>query len=238
MVVIPRRELFDAVYSSLESDFRSTVKRCAARLFGPTCSAEFSVAQRVALALHTRVQSPYFSDVCRVLPVPAVLLGLRGGSGDNGSVSFAGPGWPPRASRAVTRLAAMAWTQSLRTARNLDSHTFMEKRVLIAVVLSFVVLYAYQAMYPPPKPVPAKAADASPAGIPHRPARRRPPRQQKSLRLPRLRFQRRLRWLPTAPSAISRWRRPSVSAVFTTRGGALKSWRLKKYQGIPRSRWS
>jgi len=35
VVVIPRRELFDAVYSSLESDFRSTVKRCAARLFGP-----------------------------------------------------------------------------------------------------------------------------------------------------------------------------------------------------------
>jgi ribonuclease P protein component len=35
VVVIPRRELFDAVYSSLESDFRSTVRRCAARLFGP-----------------------------------------------------------------------------------------------------------------------------------------------------------------------------------------------------------
>src|SRR6476469_809824 len=35
VVVIPRRELFDAVYSSLESDFRSTVRRGAARLFGP-----------------------------------------------------------------------------------------------------------------------------------------------------------------------------------------------------------
>jgi ribonuclease P protein component len=33
VVVIPRRELFDAAYSSLESDFRATVKRCAARLF-------------------------------------------------------------------------------------------------------------------------------------------------------------------------------------------------------------
>src|SRR3954468_20999693 len=32
VVVIPRRELFDAAYSSLESDFRATVKRCAARL--------------------------------------------------------------------------------------------------------------------------------------------------------------------------------------------------------------
>ena len=32
IVVIPRRELFDAVYSSLESDLRGTIKRCAARL--------------------------------------------------------------------------------------------------------------------------------------------------------------------------------------------------------------
>ena len=38
VVVIPRREMFDATYSSLESDFRATVKRCAARLFAPTSS--------------------------------------------------------------------------------------------------------------------------------------------------------------------------------------------------------
>ena len=31
VVVIPRRELFDAAYSSLESDFRGTLERCAAR---------------------------------------------------------------------------------------------------------------------------------------------------------------------------------------------------------------
>jgi len=31
VVVIPRRELFDAVYSSLESDLRGTIKRGAAR---------------------------------------------------------------------------------------------------------------------------------------------------------------------------------------------------------------
>ena len=28
----------------------------------------------------------------------------------------------------------------------------MEKRVLLAVVLSFIVLYGYQAMFPPPDP--------------------------------------------------------------------------------------
>jgi ribonuclease P protein component len=32
VVIIPRRELFDAEYSSLESDLRNTIKRCAARL--------------------------------------------------------------------------------------------------------------------------------------------------------------------------------------------------------------
>ena len=32
LVVIPRRELFDAAYSSLQSDFRGVVRRCAARL--------------------------------------------------------------------------------------------------------------------------------------------------------------------------------------------------------------
>ena len=35
VVVIPRRELFDAAYSSLESDFRGTLVRCAARLPRP-----------------------------------------------------------------------------------------------------------------------------------------------------------------------------------------------------------
>ena len=32
VVVIPRRELFSAAYSSLESDFRGTLERCAALL--------------------------------------------------------------------------------------------------------------------------------------------------------------------------------------------------------------
>jgi len=35
LVVIPRRELFDAAYTSLQSDFRGAVKRCAARLPPP-----------------------------------------------------------------------------------------------------------------------------------------------------------------------------------------------------------
>ena len=37
----------------------------------------------------------------------------------------------------------------------------MEKRVLIAVILSFVVLYGYQAMVPPPKPTTGKPVSGS-----------------------------------------------------------------------------
>ena len=39
VVVIPRRELFDAAYSSLESDFRVALTRCAARLPMPADAA-------------------------------------------------------------------------------------------------------------------------------------------------------------------------------------------------------
>lgn len=36
VVVIPRRELFDAVYTDFEADFRNTLRRCAARLPAPS----------------------------------------------------------------------------------------------------------------------------------------------------------------------------------------------------------
>ena len=119
----------------------------------------------------------------------------------------------------------------------------MEKRVLLAVILSFVVLYAFQAIYPPPKPQPAKpssappAPAASPSGAPSSTAapvagsggsQGTPP-------------------VPEAPSAATPAavvadsaerdvvvENQSVHAIFTTRGGALKSWRLKKYQDASR----
>src|SRR5688500_3911154 len=44
----------------------------------------------------------------------------------------------------------------------------MEKRVLLAIVLSFVVLYGYQAMFPPPEPLrpaPSAQGPAPPRGV-------------------------------------------------------------------------
>jgi YidC/Oxa1 family membrane protein insertase len=109
----------------------------------------------------------------------------------------------------------------------------MEKRVLLAVILSFVVLYGYQALYPPPKPQPKAGAATTgtpPAGTANTPAAAAAPDAAAK---------------PTAaPSAAMvvgdtterdiAFENESVKAVFTTRGGALKSWRLKKYQDAAR----
>jgi YidC/Oxa1 family membrane protein insertase len=114
----------------------------------------------------------------------------------------------------------------------------MEKRVLLAVILSFVVLYGYQALVPPPKPAekpvsgaPAPQAPSASAGqpasspaTPSGPVAGQPiaPEPQST---------------PLVADSAERdvtFESESVHAVFTTRGGALKSWRLKKYQDAAR----
>ncbi len=112
----------------------------------------------------------------------------------------------------------------------------MEKRVLIAVILSFIVLYAYQAMFPPPKPSPPggpntpKTSTVAPSTatstVP--PAATTAGSTQQTAEAPQV--------SPAAAAIVAdsaerdiTVENSSVSAVFTTRGGALKSWRLKKY---------
>ena len=114
----------------------------------------------------------------------------------------------------------------------------MEKRVLLAVVLSFVVLYGYQALFPPPKPQPkAGAATGAPAGAP---ASRRPQASERAGGATRSGCPSRRRAScggarrGQPKSATSGSRTSRSRAVFTTRGGALKSWRLKKYQDAAR----
>lgn len=107
----------------------------------------------------------------------------------------------------------------------------MEKRVLLAVVLSFVVLYGYQALVPPPK-------------APQRQTQQAPPPTVESGKLPAQGAASQAEApAPTAPSAQPAtpvvadaaerdvlFENAAVRAVFTTRGGALKSWQLKNYQ--------
>jgi YidC/Oxa1 family membrane protein insertase len=115
----------------------------------------------------------------------------------------------------------------------------MEKRVIIAVVLSFVVLYVYQAMFapPPPKPkvvqteaakgsaAPAAGQAAAPAGAP---AGASPAAAEGSPAA-----------APAQPAAVEVADTEArdvvietdvLHAVFTNRGAALKSWRLNNYK--------
>src|SRR5437773_6938243 len=112
----------------------------------------------------------------------------------------------------------------------------MERRVLLAIFLSFLVLYAYQALFvkpAPKKPVTAESGSttqpegqqATTAAAPS-PAPVQPPVQTLST--------------TPAPGATAllgdteerevRIETRHVVAVFTNRGGRLKSWRLKDYR--------
>src|SRR4051794_32466199 len=105
----------------------------------------------------------------------------------------------------------------------------MERRVLLAVILSFLVLYGYQAMFPPApdqkapqKPVQASKTATAPnasapaASTPSPPIHPPAPLPAES----------------GAPQVAVREvvvDNADVHAVFTSRGAVVKSWRLKKY---------
>jgi YidC/Oxa1 family membrane protein insertase len=113
----------------------------------------------------------------------------------------------------------------------------MERRVLLAVILSFAVLYGYQALFPaPPDPsknahsqaAPSAPADTAkstqPAASSPAPPRVAPPDSKTTE--------------PSSPPSGGEQGRDIVvdtayvHAVFTTRGAALKSWQLKKYHDV------
>jgi YidC/Oxa1 family membrane protein insertase len=108
----------------------------------------------------------------------------------------------------------------------------MERRVLIAVLLSFVVLYAYQFVFPPPpEPKPTVATTGQQTAAPAKPDPKAqgnaPPAvpttaEASGAQTPLVVPQQSGRDIPVDS--------PAISAVFTTRGGALKSWRLKHYR--------
>ena len=104
----------------------------------------------------------------------------------------------------------------------------MEKRLLLVVILSFIVLYASQALFPPK---PQQSTEQPPASATPAPA----PGGSPTLEKPAI--------SPAAPMPASAAQpvvadasereivveNDAVRAVFSTRGGVLTSWRLKKY---------
>jgi YidC/Oxa1 family membrane protein insertase len=110
----------------------------------------------------------------------------------------------------------------------------MEKRVLLAVILSFAVVVGYQALFPPPKPEP-KANPAAAASDSASTAQATPPLTSSAAAAP-------AQAAPASEPVVAdteerdvTFESDAVKAVFTTRGAALKSWRLKKYQDSARN---
>jgi YidC/Oxa1 family membrane protein insertase len=106
----------------------------------------------------------------------------------------------------------------------------MERRVLLAVILSFIVLYGFQFLFPsstpestPQKPPEARKIATAPAvsaPIASNPTSsiqgEAPPAPNVSA-------------APAAPATDVVIDNAAVHGVFTSRGGVLKSWRLKRY---------
>ncbi|MBM3817705.1 MAG: membrane protein insertase YidC [Acidimicrobiia bacterium] len=109
----------------------------------------------------------------------------------------------------------------------------MERRVLIAVILSFLVLYGYQALFVPPPPPPGGQAGqqaAAPGGAPSpsTSAATPPPAPSAAAPAPAA---------PTAPATVGDTAErtivvetATVEATLTNRGARVVSWKLKEYR--------
>lgn len=109
----------------------------------------------------------------------------------------------------------------------------MEKRVFLAILLSFAVLFLYQALLPPPLAPPgnATATIVDPGGLPPASPLPRPPLTPGSLTAPAPAPP-----LESAPVVGDTQERDvvieteHVRAVFTNRGGRLRHWELKRFR--------
>src|SRR3954471_15850104 len=105
----------------------------------------------------------------------------------------------------------------------------MERRVLLAIFLCFIVLYVWQAVFVKPAPRRPPGAASAPAGAVTGPAAAESAPATAAAPVE-----------PTGPAAAPlvaeqqerelRVDTDDVTAVFTNRGGRLKSWRLKRYR--------
>ena len=106
----------------------------------------------------------------------------------------------------------------------------MEKRVFLAILISFGILAVYQAYFAPPPPAPPAPSAVSAPSTPPVPAASNSVAPaspvQSAAPTPGA--------APAVPDTAARdilVDTDTVSAVFTTRGGVLKSWKLKRYHG-------
>ena len=102
----------------------------------------------------------------------------------------------------------------------------MERRVFLAILLSFAVLFGYQAFFAPPPADPPQTPAASPAATATAPAPESSASISAAPAVPMA--------APLVADAAARdivIETDAVRAVFNTRGAVLTSWKLKQYQG-------
>ena len=110
----------------------------------------------------------------------------------------------------------------------------MEKRVLLAVFLSFLVLFVYQSLIAPPTPVPEQQAVPAEATLTP-PARRMEPTVERTPTAEPMRatdVSDGAEVIAVVADEVARdivVETEQVIAVFSSRGGVLKSWRLQGY---------
>src|SRR5262249_35863313 len=112
----------------------------------------------------------------------------------------------------------------------------MERRVLLAIFLAFLVLYTWQALFVKPVPKPTAAGQAPNAPAAAMSASPPPGASPASVAPAEATAQSAEAPPPSAGALVTeaaerdvRVETRDVIAVFTNRGGRLKSWRLKRY---------
>ena len=102
----------------------------------------------------------------------------------------------------------------------------MQKQYLLAILLIFVVIYGWQALFPPPRKAPAP--QPAPQQVTTTPTTTAPTSPAATPAVPAVEAS-----TPVVAASAEQdiaVENSAVSAVFTTRGGVLKSWRLKNYR--------
>ena len=107
----------------------------------------------------------------------------------------------------------------------------MQKQFLLAIVLSFVVIYGWQALFPPPKRTPP-AQQPTEQQVTTKPSGTEAPGAQQAAAVEAARPTT-VEAAPLVAAASEKdvvVENAAVTAVFNTRGGVLKSWRLRNYR--------
>ena len=228
IVVVPRREFLDAPFASLEREFSALLERVRPEDARP---APPGLAARAALALiraYKYLISPWLTGGCRFVP-DVRRLHRRSHRAPRADPRRLARRPPPEPLPALRRIRARPGAASTRS-------TPMERRVLLAISLSFLVLFVYQTFF-----VAARRADAAEqprtARESHgrrlslrRHCRRHRPRESLAGQPARRSRPPVERWSATPTSARSRSRRRRCARCSPIAAARLRHWELKEYK--------